>query len=439
MPNVKIKTTIFFFLVLTLFLLPILSAVTFENGTILYEGLISNTTVQIFQNSTADEWDINESFGGIIITNLSTDGARFTNINATYNAKIGFYGITNALIYYSNYSIAGNSNINSNDGNITVTIQPNNYSYVLDNFNLTEGTPRTNSPLWFSSSSNTIKHIASNLTNTINSTIVFNVIDCNIASITYVSNSSDTSYSPAYTCSNNAVTIPLLNGIEQSSNSNVITISYSAIDGGGESPSGGGGDTQINNTYGDSVLIEITNLSRTFIYQSNETIYTFLNGNLNITLEGNEYFYMVNYEELLKFSENQGTIAYDVSGNSNDGTITGATWNNTETTIALISAIDYTLVGSNAKFQILDNDLDRTGINVTYTYTTKLKNYARDISNDYTTGVVGFFGSVPIFFTLLAVVVIILIISLVILAVNKFGGSNQGLGSQGFDNYSQEL
>jgi len=164
---------------------------------------------------------------GIFSINIFNSNSTLFNSTSGGTNTIRFYNLTNALIYFSNNSIAGSSNIEDNDGNINITLPPNNYSYVLDNFNLTEGVTRENSPLWFSSASSTNKKIASNLTDTINATIVFNVDSCNIASINYFSNTG--AYDKlitSYSCSNNMVTIPNLEGIEPSSSSNEIKILY---------------------------------------------------------------------------------------------------------------------------------------------------------------------------------------------------------------------
>jgi len=112
--------------------------------------------------------------------------------------------------------------------------------------------------------------------------------------------------------------------------------------GGGGSPS----QTKVNNTFDDPVLIKISNLSSSFIYYSNGSVSQFLFGDLNITLETGEFFYILNFNELLKLNENQGTIAYDVSGNENNGEITGATYNNDSFIITLTNAVDYTLSGN---------------------------------------------------------------------------------------------
>ncbi len=162
---------------------------------------------------------------------LSNEYGYYENKVTGQNFNVSITDLTNALIYYSNNSIGGSSNINSNDGNINIILIPNNYSYVLDNFNLTEGVTRTYSPLWFSFSTTKEKHIASNLTDTINATVVFNVRSCDIKFITYTSNSSNTIYEPGYSCVNNTVTIENLRDIEPAIGSGVLKISYNNLTG----------------------------------------------------------------------------------------------------------------------------------------------------------------------------------------------------------------
>jgi len=67
--------------------------------------------------------------------------------NAEIQIDNYFYGLTNALLYNVNGSIIGSSTIQNNDGNINITLPPNNDNYILDKFNLTEGVERENSPL----------------------------------------------------------------------------------------------------------------------------------------------------------------------------------------------------------------------------------------------------------------------------------------------------
>ena len=99
------------------------------------------------------------------------------NYNTTYN--ISLYQLTNSLIYFSNNSLAC-SDIATCDNNINITLTPNNFSYVLDNFNLTEGVTRQFSPLSISGSS-TSKTITSSLTDSITATVVVNVAQCSFS------------------------------------------------------------------------------------------------------------------------------------------------------------------------------------------------------------------------------------------------------------------
>ena len=166
--------------------------------------------------------DLNDLF------TLSNEYGYYENKVTGQNFNVSIDNLSNALIYYSNNSIAGSSNIQDNDGNINITLTPNNYSYVLDEFNLTEGVTRTKSPLWFSFSTTEEKHIASNLTDTINATIIFNVRSCDIKSITYISDSG-ISYGTGYSCNNKIVTIGVLNYIDPATSSNVLLISYNNL------------------------------------------------------------------------------------------------------------------------------------------------------------------------------------------------------------------
>lgn len=216
-----------------LILFPIVSGVTFENGTIFFE-YVSNTTVQLASNTIADEWDISEIFLGLKITNLSTD-SKFTNINQTYRAKIGFYGLNNALVYNSSGNVAC-SNINSCDGNLNITAGIGHNIAALDNFNLTEGVSRQFSPLWFTSTSETggtkTWNIASNVSSITNVLTILNTgnIECeNIRSVTITPKNLASYSSTSYTCSNGVLTINDVN-YEQSATSNQISIATFQID-----------------------------------------------------------------------------------------------------------------------------------------------------------------------------------------------------------------
>lgn len=95
-----------------------------------------------------------------------------TNINKTFNQQVIFKSLTNSLIYFSNNSVAC-SDISTCNGNINITLTPNNFSYVLDNFNLTEGVTRQFNPLSISGTS-TSKTITSTLSQSINAKVVVN-------------------------------------------------------------------------------------------------------------------------------------------------------------------------------------------------------------------------------------------------------------------------
>jgi parallel beta-helix repeat protein len=123
-------------------------------------------------------------------TNMTLDFSK-SYFYSGNNKNISVGILTNALVYFVN----GRGYITS--GTPQINISANNETYVLDNFNLTEGISRQYSPIWFSSSSNTEKHIASNLSESVSVDVVFEVSDCeNYRVIDYSS-----------TCSNGVMTV----------------------------------------------------------------------------------------------------------------------------------------------------------------------------------------------------------------------------------------
>lgn len=80
--------------------------------------------------------------------NHTNDFDYFINNNATETFQLNLFNLTNALIYYSNNSIAGISNIQDNDGSINITLLPSSFSYVLDNYNITIDSSRENDPIY---------------------------------------------------------------------------------------------------------------------------------------------------------------------------------------------------------------------------------------------------------------------------------------------------
>lgn len=153
------------------------------------------------------------------------------NTNPTESYVITSSSALNTFFHNTTSLCNGSSaNINSNDGNINITLNPNQYCYVLDNFNLTENQNRANSPLWFSQSSLTEKHIASNLSEVINATVVINVDSCKLDTLTYTSDTG--AYTRTYTaseltgnCTNKVLTLEI-SGIEPAVSSNIITVTY---------------------------------------------------------------------------------------------------------------------------------------------------------------------------------------------------------------------
>lgn len=97
--------------------------------------------------------------------------AYFNNKGTASNTTFSFNSLNNVLAYYSNNSLVC-SNLPNCDGTFNFLLYPLNYTFILNNFNLTEGTSRQFSPLWFSSSSSTQKTISSNLSQSINATVV---------------------------------------------------------------------------------------------------------------------------------------------------------------------------------------------------------------------------------------------------------------------------
>ena len=165
---------------------------------------------QIIKNADGTN-TIKDSLGRAIDSNNSQEYFKAGDNNKV----LGFYELSNALLYNTNNSIYGSSNINDNDGNINITLPPNNASFVLDNFNLTEGIIRQNSPLSFVETGDYNKIISSSLLSPINSTIAMNVASCsNFVSATFKPSSGEDVVTYTISelegnCSNNVLTLEL--------------------------------------------------------------------------------------------------------------------------------------------------------------------------------------------------------------------------------------
>ncbi|GAI75132.1 unnamed protein product, partial [marine sediment metagenome] len=131
--------------------------------------------------------------------NISNNYEYYKNYNSTQTYGFSKYNLTNALIYFSNGSVAC-SDISTCDNNINITLTPNNASYVLDNFNLTEGVSRTNSPITLTGNNNQ-KSVGSTLTEGIKVATKINIQNCDIDYIFAIGKT----YSPSYwTCDSSA-------------------------------------------------------------------------------------------------------------------------------------------------------------------------------------------------------------------------------------------
>ena len=79
-------------------------------------------------------------------------------------------------------------------------------------------------------------------------------------------------------------------------------------------------------------------------------------------------------------NENSGTTAYDTSGNSNNGTITGATWNNDGIDNTLTENTDYNRTGNN--FTIMNSEFAWSEIITNYYYSNILNATWQDFSTN---------------------------------------------------------
>lgn len=72
----------------------------------------------------------------------------------------------------------------------------------------------------------------------------------------------------------------------------------------------------------------------------------------------------------MSLNENSGTTAHDISGNSNDGTITGATWYNDGILNTLTAVTDYTIDPTTGLFTIVNVEYSWAWMNVSWDYVT---------------------------------------------------------------------
>lgn len=241
-----------------------------DNGTIRgieinYNNTFNNATFIPFNfvfsyNDTSDETELGTvdkfnasgtSFWYIVQMNESgTFYARTSDYILLNNSESGtpstknipIYDATNALVRFSNGSVAC-SDISSCDGNVNITLAPQNYSYVLDNFNITENIIRDKSPIWIKNYSDDgrqlIYRIASNLTQTIHNVTFFLRTNVSCSTVEYTSNTSLYKNTVSRECGEDGYIKNItLSGLEPATNSNILYIKYDTTSGsGGGQPS----------------------------------------------------------------------------------------------------------------------------------------------------------------------------------------------------------
>lgn len=151
-----------------------------------------------YYNTVAENSSQIDVLGGITVQK-STSGNPFLIGNRRTLGR-AWNGTIDELLVYNRTLTQAEINVLYNDGAYR---NGGNYAYVLDNYNLTEGVTRANNPISITSNGReTTKTVTSSLTDSVNITLLFDVNDCNINSITY----SGGSIAP-YSCSSNQVSI----------------------------------------------------------------------------------------------------------------------------------------------------------------------------------------------------------------------------------------
>jgi len=102
----------------------------------------------------------------------------------------------------------------------------------------------------------------------------------------------------------------------------------------------------------------------------------------NVTYDGNDNYtaaeehwginisiwYLSNLTGVFNLNAGTGDVAYDISGNSNNGTIEEAAWGDDDIDITLIDLFDYSVDEDTGTFVLINDARDRTTIEVAYVY-----------------------------------------------------------------------
>ncbi len=153
-------------------------------------------------------------------------------------------------------------------------------------------------------------------------------------------------------------------------------------------------------------------------FYENKSIY--VKGNENETVDNQNFlFYGFNdttLKSLIKLNENTGTTTYDTSGNSNDGTISGATWATDGIFNTLTAITDYTISTTTGLFTITNSDYVWSWMNVSYSYSAITDSTGYDSMTTVRTGLATFADWIAIIVVVIAAAIVLGIILL------NFGG-----------------
>ncbi len=167
-----------------------------------------------------------------------------------------------------------------------------------------------------------------------------------------------------------------------------------------------GSATLINNTYNNIKLYRSTNLSKGKDFKRVRV------DNVTTLSEFQELNYTIDLttglQTKLRFNENQGTTAYDVSGNANNGTITGATWNNDGVDNTLTENVDYSTTPTT--LTILNSEFAWSEVLTSYLVLTE------SAANTAVGSMIAVFGTYPI---LIGLVGTIIFLGLVIFVLTR--------------------
>ena len=138
----------------------------------------------------------------------------------------------------------------------------------------------------------------------------------------------------------------------------------------------------------------------------------------------------------LKLNENTGTTAFDISGNVNDGTISGAIYNNDGIQITLVENTDYSFVKPILTLLISE---DIYNFLITSYASSGSRNDLRSIQGNYSKGLINTSVQFPAIGTIIGIaILLIILIALLIFVIVKMMGVSTGsnvVGTPGSNNF----